>query len=82
MFNFGKRQCTLCGTRVASKQVLRAPDRINGFVCRACFEQWERAGRRCAECETAVIAPQEVGAFFEHRTLGHADCGGVRLFAA
>jgi hypothetical protein len=82
MFGFGKRECTLCGARVPTRQSFRAPDRVNGFVCRACVEGWERAGRRCAECQTAVVGPQEVGAFFEQRGLGHADCGGVRLFAA
>jgi hypothetical protein len=82
MFGFGKRQCTLCESRVPAREAFRAPDRVNGVVCRACFERWESAGRRCAECQTAVAGPQEVGAFFERRSLGHADCGGVRLFAA
>ena len=82
MFSFGKRGCTFCGARVPARQAFRAPDRINGYVCRACFEQWERTGRRCAECATAVSGAQDVGAFFEARRLGHADCGGVRLFAA
>jgi hypothetical protein len=82
MFGFGKRKCTLCGNRVAAKQVFRAPDRLEAFVCRNCFERWEAAGRRCGGCHGAVAGPQDIGAFFEQRTLGHADCGGLRLFAA
>ena len=82
MFGFGRRQCTLCGDRVPAKQVFRAPDRRDAFVCWKCIEHWEAAGRRCAGCQEAVAGPQDIGAFFEQRTLGHADCGGFRLFAA
>jgi hypothetical protein len=32
-------------------------------------------------CGTPVSGVQEVGAFVEQRMLGHADCGGLRLFA-
>lgn len=81
MFSLGKKICLLCGRPVPSKQAFRAPDRVNGFVCRACYEQWEHSGRTCAECRTRVVGVQEVGAFFEHHGLGHADCGGVKLFA-
>lgn len=82
MFGFLKRACVFCGTRVPVRHAFRAPDRANGVVCRTCFDQWERTGRRCAECQTAVTGMQEVGAFFERRALGHADCGGFRLFSA
>jgi hypothetical protein len=82
MFRFRRRQCTFCGARVPAKQVFRAPDRIGAFVCWKCVEHWEAAGRPCAGCHGAVAGPQEIGAFFDQRTLGHADCGGLRLFAA
>jgi len=86
MFGLGKKICVFCGQRVSAKQALHAPVRANGFVCRlfACrtsYEQWERSGRTCVECRTRVVGMQDVGAFFEQRALGHADCGGARLFA-
>jgi len=81
MFGLGKKICAFCGQRVSAKQTMRAPDRANGFVCRTCCEQWERSGRQCVECRTRVAGMQDVGAFFERAALGHADCGGVRLFA-
>lgn len=81
MFGLGKKICAFCGQPVPAKQALRAPDRANGFVCRTCYEQWERSGRTCVECRTRVVGVQDVGAFFEQRALGHADCGGARLFA-
>lgn len=82
MFGFLRRQCTFCGARVPAKQAFRVPDRLGAFVCRICVEQWEAAGRPCVGCHGAVSGPQEIGAFFEQRALGHADCGGLRLFAA
>ena len=82
MLGFRRRQCTFCGARVPAKQVFRAPDRLGAFVCWKCVEQWEASGRPCAGCHGPVRGPQEIGAFFEQRTLGHADCGGLRLFAA
>ncbi len=81
MLMFGKKTCGLCGSQGPKKQGLRAPDRQDGFVCRPCVDEWERSGRRCAECQTSVAGMQDIGAFFERRMLGHADCGGVRLFA-
>lgn len=81
MFGFGKKTCAFCSAQVPAKQTLRVPDRSTGVVCRACYEQWERAGRTCAQCQTPVRGMQEVGAFFETSSLGHADCGGVMLFA-
>jgi predicted amidophosphoribosyltransferase len=81
MFSLGKKICAFCGQPVPSKHALRAPDRTNGYVCRTCYEQWEHSGRTCVECRTHVAGVQDVGAFFEQRALGHADCGGVKLFA-
>jgi hypothetical protein len=78
MLGIWKKRCTLCGA-VATKG-FRAPDRLNGFVCKSCYERWESDGRKCAACETSVRGVQEVGAFFEQRALGHADCGALKLF--
>ncbi len=81
MFGLGKRTCGLCGQRVSEKQAMRAPDRNGAFVCSGCYDRWRRDGRQCVECQTTVAGPQDVGAFFERRALGHADCGGMKLFA-
>jgi hypothetical protein len=81
MFGLGKKMCAFCNQGVPSKQALRAPDRANGCVCRTCYEQWVHSGSTCIECRTRVAGAQDVGAFFEQRALGHADCGGVKLFA-
>jgi predicted amidophosphoribosyltransferase len=80
MFGLFKRPCAFCAAPTPRRKAWRAPDR-KGVVCQACFERWERAGRRCPQCQTKVAGPQEIGAFFDRRALGHADCGGVRLFA-
>jgi hypothetical protein len=53
---------------------------MKGFVCGDCYQRWVSTGRKCTACETPVTGAQEVGAFVEQRTLGHADCGGLRLF--
>lgn len=82
MLGFGRKTCSFCGARVSTKHMWRAPDRANGFVCRSCYERWARAGKPCGRCRNAVGGLQEVGAFFDRRTLGHADCGGLRLFFA
>jgi hypothetical protein len=82
MLGFEKRPCGLCGARTRVRGAYRAPDRLNAFVCCACFEAWQRAGRQCPECHTAVTGMQDIGAFFDHHALGHADCGALRLFAA
>ncbi|OLB98613.1 MAG: hypothetical protein AUH30_07250 [Candidatus Rokubacteria bacterium 13_1_40CM_68_15] len=81
MFGLGKRICGFCGGKVPGKRALRAPDRNGAYVCKACYAQWEREGRRCVECQTPVAGAHDVGAFFERRAFGHADCGGMKLFA-
>ena len=78
MLGFFKKTCTFCGG--AATKGFRVPDRQHGFVCRGCYERWEGTGRKCSACETPVRGVQEVGAFFDQRALGHADCGGLRLF--
>ncbi|MBI1735494.1 MAG: hypothetical protein HYR51_10000 [Candidatus Rokubacteria bacterium] len=81
MFVPGKKPCAFCGQRVSKSHAWRAPDRSDGLVCSACYARWEADGRACAECQTAVRHSQEVGAFFERRALGHADCGALKLLA-
>jgi hypothetical protein len=81
MFAIGKKSCTFCGQRVSRSHVWRAPDRRDGFVCSGCIARWEGGGRQCAECQTLVRGAQDVGAFFERRALGHADCGALKLSA-
>jgi hypothetical protein len=78
MLGVWTKTCTFCGA--AGTKGFRIPDRLSSFVCKACYEAWEAAGRTCAACETSVKGSQEVGAFLERRTLGHADCGGLKLF--
>jgi tRNA(Ile2) C34 agmatinyltransferase TiaS len=79
MFGLFRKSCAFCGG--AASKGFRVPDLTKGFVCEACYRHWESAGRRCNACQTSVNGMQEVGAFVEQRTLGHADCGGLRLFA-
>jgi hypothetical protein len=74
-----KKTCMFCNG-VAAKG-FRVPDRLKGFVCGQCHQRWVSTGRKCAICGTPVSGVQEVGAFVEQRMLGHADCGGLRLFA-
>lgn len=81
MFGLGGRSCRICG-REARKGAFRVPGHRGAFVCGLCYGAWEHSGRTCAKCGTVVHGPQEVGAFLEQRTLGHADCGGLRMFAA
>jgi hypothetical protein len=80
MFGFGKVTCVFCDHRVPVKEALRGRDSKDVAICAACYERWQRDGRTCAACKTAVQGPQEVGAFFKPRpSFGHADCGGVRV---
>jgi hypothetical protein len=73
-----RKTCTFCG--MTGTKGFRIRDRLNSFICRACYEAWDVAGRKCTACDTSVRGIQEVGAFFEQRALGHADCGGLKLF--
>ena len=80
MFGFGKKACSFCGQQAAAKQALRGRDWKDVTICRGCYEHWERTGRKCGECQTAVHGTQEVSAFLKPRqTFGHADCGGIRF---
>jgi hypothetical protein len=80
MFGFGKVTCFFCDQRVPSWEALRGRGSKDTAVCRSCYEKWERGGRTCIACRTAVQGAQEVGAFFKPRpSFGHADCGGVLL---
>jgi hypothetical protein len=78
MLGLFKKTCMFCDGTAAKG--FRVPDRKKGFVCGDCYQRWLSAGRKCTACETPVTGAQEVGAFVEQRTLGHADCGGLRLF--
>lgn len=80
MFGFGKKTCGFCGSQVPGRDAFRAPDRSGAFVCSTCHEMWDRGGRTCVQCQTRVQGAQEIGAFFDRRALGHADCGGLKLF--
>jgi hypothetical protein len=80
MFNWGKATCVFCDRRVPTKDAMRARDWKGVALCTACYEAWERAGRKCGQCGSVVHGTQEVSAFDKpKRTFGHADCGGMRL---
>lgn len=79
MLGFFKKTCMFCGS--VTTRGFRVPDRMKGFVCEECYQRWAGAGRKCTACATPVSGMQEVGAFVEQRALGHADGGGLRLFA-
>ena len=82
MLGLGLKKCSFCGSRVSTKHAWRAPDHAKGYVCRMCYEGWARSGKRCGQCQRAVRGLETVGAFFDRRSLGHADCGGLRIFFA
>jgi hypothetical protein len=77
MFGLGTFTCAVCGVRVSGKRVLRGRHRKGVGVCRACYDEWERAGRPCADCHRPVRGAQEIGVCPDRHVFGHADCGGV-----
>jgi hypothetical protein len=80
MFNWGKVTCAFCDRRVPRNEAMRPRDWKDFAVCTSCYGSWERAGRKCGACGTAVHGPQDVSVFEKpRRTFGHADCGGMRL---
>ena len=79
MFGFIKVTCEFCNTRVPRREARRGQDGRGAFVCPSCYEQWEKAGRKCVACETSVRGMQDVGIFVDRKGFGHADCSGVRL---
>ena len=79
MFGLGKVTCAVCRIRVAEKETLRGRHRKEVAVCRTCYDAWERSGKSCVDCSTAVRGAQEIGVFPERHALGHADCGAVWL---
>ena len=79
MFRIGQTICVLCRTRIAARDVLRGRVSKGVIVCRSCFEEWERAGRRCVACDTPVHGGQDTGVFMHRPGFGHADCGAVWL---
>ena len=79
MFRIGQTVCVLCRTRIPNHEVLRGRVSKGVIVCRACFNEWEQAGRRCAACDTPVRGGQEAGVFMQRPGFGHADCGAIWL---
>ncbi len=82
MFGFGKVPCVLCDRKVTRREAVRLLGRKDTAICQSCLTAWERNGRTCQGCATAVRGNQEVGVFLRgHRGFGHADCGADRLRA-
>ncbi len=79
MFGFGKVPCVVCDRQVSQKDALRLRDRKDTIVCRNCFAQWDRDGRKCGRCESPVRGAQGIGLFSDRYRLGHEDCGAERL---
>lgn len=51
-----------------------------GFgVCRSCYAEWDRFGRRCPRCWAQVKATQRLGFFTHWKRFGHFDCGAALL---
>ena len=82
MFGLGKVTCEICKARVAKRRARRGQDGRGSCVCNTCFTAWETAGKKCAECQTAVRGMQAPGIFAGGKGLGHSDCGGARLLRA
>jgi len=79
MFGWSKVTCAICKGQVPRKEALRGRDRKDVAICQICYEQWYRAGGKCAGCQTPVRGAQEVGVFPDRSAIGHADCGAVWL---
>jgi len=82
MFRLGKVTCVCCGVRVPRREAQQAQDAVGACVCGACYAAWDRSGRRCVACDTAVRGMQDIGLFADRKGLGHADCGGARVLRA
>lgn len=77
MFGLGKFTCAVCGAHAPEKGALRGRHRKDVGVCKACYDDWERSGRSCADCHAPVRGAQEIGVFPDRHAFGHADCGAV-----
>jgi hypothetical protein len=73
--------CAVCSVAVPKAQARRTLERGSAFVCRTCYERWQRLGRICGKCHAAVDTPQPPGLFVGEGMLGHADCGASFLAA-
>lgn len=82
MFGFGKVTCAFCSNRVRRRAARRTQNDRSEYLCEGCYTQWDAGGRKCAACDTRVSGMQDIGLFLAQRTLGHADCGGVRILRA
>jgi len=82
MLRLGKVTCELCQSRAPKRHARRGQDAQGACVCGACYAQWEKAGRKCVACGTAVRGLQNVGIILARKGIGHSDCGGARLLYA
>jgi hypothetical protein len=80
--SLGKVTCLFCQARVRRREARRAQPTKGAYVCGGCYARWDKAGRRCVACDTAVRGVQDVGLFADRKAFGHADCGGVRVLRA
>lgn len=80
MLGFGSTPCVFCFRRVSPTGAIRSLDRRDLIVCRACYEQWDGAGRRCGQCGKLVQREQHIGVFLKPRgAFGHVECGGIHM---
>jgi len=82
MFGLGKVTCSFCTTRGSRRDARKALDANGLYVCGVCYGRWDKAGRKCAACDTQVRGMQDSGMFADRKGLGHADCGGLRVLRA
>jgi hypothetical protein len=57
----------------------RSPYERGFGVCQACYESWNRVGRRCPRCWAQVQVTQAPAFFPGLGRFGHFKCGGALL---
>lgn len=73
-------RCQACNALMTvANRALRSPYKRGFGVCQACYEAWERRGRRCARCWYAVRDSLQLAFLAERKAFGHFDCGGALL---
>jgi predicted amidophosphoribosyltransferase len=75
----GRIECTVCGKSFPKKEGKVFVGNSKGGICRNCFEQWTKEGSSCAACSQPVHGTQDVGFFLQKKSMGHYDCGGIRM---
>jgi len=80
--SLGKVTCLFCGARVRRREARKAQAVKGAYVCGSCYAKWDKGGRQCVACGTAVRGVQDVGLFADRKALGPADCGGLRVLRA